>query len=160
MPVQMDPETRKRYFTILDNAKDMTIATLREDGFPQATVVSFVHDGEKIYFSCAAASQKAANIARDDRISVTITPPYETWEDIRGLSLGGRARLITDETEITHVRELVDARFPQVVDFMKALSVEETAYFRLEPEVISILDYGRGFGHAELHLAPSASGSA
>lgn len=153
MTVQMDPETRKRILKILHDAKDLTIATQRADGYPQATVVSFVHDGEKIYFGCDKRSQKARNIARDDRISATVTPPYESWEDIRGLSFGGRARRVADEAERAKVSDLMAKRFPQVTDFMKTFSVEDIVTYRIDPEVISILDYGRGFGHAELHEA-------
>lgn len=153
MTVHMDPETRKRVLKILDETTDLTIATLRADGYPQATVVSFAHDGEKIYFGCDRKSQKARNLARDERISATVTPPYKTWDDIRGLSLGGRARRVVDEAEQARVSELMARRFPQVTEFMKRFSVEDIITFRIDPEVISILDYGRGFGHAELHEA-------
>ncbi|RUW86899.1 pyridoxamine 5'-phosphate oxidase family protein [Mesorhizobium sp. M7A.F.Ca.US.010.02.1.1] len=37
---------------ILARCMDMTIATARSDGSPQATVVSFVHDGLLLYFGC------------------------------------------------------------------------------------------------------------
>lgn len=153
MTVHMDPETRKRVLKILDETTDLTIATLRADGYPQATVVSFAHDGEKIYFGCDRKSQKARNIERDERVSATVTPPYQTWEYVRGLSLGGRARRVVDEAEQARVGELMAKRFPQVADFMKRFSVDDIVTFRIDPEVISILDYGRGFGHAELHEA-------
>ena len=52
----MDPELSQEIISILDDANDMTIATVREDGYPQATTVSYVNDGLKIYFGCAAAS--------------------------------------------------------------------------------------------------------
>lgn len=157
MSVQMDPETRKRILKILDDAKDLTIATKRADGYPQATVVSFVHDGEAIYFGCDAHSQKARNIARDERVSATVTPPYGRWEEIRGISLGGRAYRLTDEKERTRVSGLMLKRFPQVVDFIKTVAAEDIVYYRLEPEVVSLLDYRQGFGHTELHQALPAN---
>jgi Pyridoxamine 5'-phosphate oxidase len=60
----MDPALKQEIVSILDEANDLTIATVREDGYPQATTVSYVNDGRKIYFGCAAASQKAQNLAR------------------------------------------------------------------------------------------------
>jgi hypothetical protein len=36
----MDPALRQEIFSILDEANDLTIATVREDGYPQATTVS------------------------------------------------------------------------------------------------------------------------
>ncbi len=58
--------------SIIDGAADLTIATLRADGWPQATTVSFASDGLAVYFGTNGKSQKAQNINRDDRVSATI----------------------------------------------------------------------------------------
>ena len=52
----MDSARKEEITSILDDASDMTIATVREDGYPQATTVSYVNDGLNIYFGCAADS--------------------------------------------------------------------------------------------------------
>ena len=155
----MQSETHAQIIRILDAAVDMTLATVRPDGFPQATVVTFVHDDLMIYFATEASSQKAQNIARDDKVSLTITPPYETWLDIEGISLGGHARRITDAEECARIEQLMLDRFPQIADVVAA-ETEAPAYFRIDPVVISLLDYGKGFGHTELievqeRLAPA-----
>jgi hypothetical protein len=80
----MDPGLREEITSILKNADEMTIATVRPDGYPQATTVSYVNDGLKIYFGCAAESQKAKNLARDSRVSLTVNLPYRSWKEIRG----------------------------------------------------------------------------
>ena len=59
------PRAEKGNFLILDDANDMTIATVHKDGNPQANTVSYVNDGLNIYFGSAANSQKARNLARD-----------------------------------------------------------------------------------------------
>ncbi|MGZ3239946.1 MAG: pyridoxamine 5'-phosphate oxidase family protein, partial [Burkholderiaceae bacterium] len=46
---------------ILDKAKDLTLATVRPDGYPQATTVSYAHDGLTIYVGVGKDSQKIAN---------------------------------------------------------------------------------------------------
>lgn len=156
MSVPLDPKSKKFVLKILDDAKDITIATKRPDGFPQATVVSFVHDGETIYFGCGASSQKANNIAHDNRISVTATPSYDDWVHIRGLSMGARAFPVDDEKEAAKVGDLMMKRFPmtdEMEDMMKGFDMK---LFRVEPEVISILDYEKGFGHTELKTALTA----
>ena len=96
----MDPELSQEIISILDDANDMTIATVREDGYPQATTVSYVNDGLKIYFGCATASQKAKNLARNSKVSLTVNLPYRSWNEIQGLSIGGKAELITDPQEM------------------------------------------------------------
>jgi nitroimidazol reductase NimA-like FMN-containing flavoprotein (pyridoxamine 5'-phosphate oxidase superfamily) len=68
----MDEEIRKKILTLLDQHRIMTIATLRPDGWPQATTVGYVNDGLTLYFLCGLDSQKAANLARDDRVSLAI----------------------------------------------------------------------------------------
>jgi general stress protein 26 len=92
----MDPALEQEIISILDDANDMTIATVREDGYPQATTVSYVNDGLAIYFGCAAESQKAKNIARSAKVSLTVNLPYASWNEIRGLSIGGKAEAVTD----------------------------------------------------------------
>jgi general stress protein 26 len=87
----MDNTSRQEIVAILGSANDMTIATIRPDGYPQATTVSYVNDGMNIYFGTAVDSQKARNIAVCDKISLTINLPYATWDEIRGVSMG-RAR--------------------------------------------------------------------
>ena len=64
----MNDALKSTILDILGHQNDLTIATLREDGFPQATTVSYASDGLDIYFGCWNQSQKAKNIARDNRI--------------------------------------------------------------------------------------------
>ena len=41
----MDHQIRQKIQTILDQHRNMTIATLRPDGWPQATTVGYVNEG-------------------------------------------------------------------------------------------------------------------
>jgi nitroimidazol reductase NimA-like FMN-containing flavoprotein (pyridoxamine 5'-phosphate oxidase superfamily) len=145
----MDPALTEEIISILDDANDMTIATVREDGYPQATTVSYVNDGLKIYFGCAAESQKAKNLARNGKVSLTANLPYSSWNDIRGLSMGGRAERVTDREEMDQVVQLMFQKFPQIAGYAPT-EVEEVVLFRVTPEIISVLDYRKGFGHTDL----------
>lgn len=145
----LTPAQREKFVAILDAAADLTVATNRADGYPQATVVSFVNDGDKIYFGTGSKAQKAQNIARDDRVSVAITDPYKTWDDIRGVSIGGRARRVTEPEEVRRVGELMFEKFPQISKYADFGAGMDLALFRVDPDVISILDYSQGFGHTE-----------
>lgn len=145
----MTPEQKADVLDILDSAQDLTIATVREDGYPQATTVSFVHDGLTIYFGCALESQKARNIKRSDKVSLTVNLPYDRWEEIRGLSLGGRAHIVTESAEVRRVLEAMTTRFPQIKDYVIEGEQEGMGLVRVEPEFISLLDYHKGFGHTE-----------
>lgn len=145
----MGPGLKQEILSILDDANDMTIATVREDGYPQATTVSYVNDGLNIYFGCADNSQKARNLARDSKVSLTVNLPYTSWNDIRGLSIGGRAERVTDPQELNEASELIFEKFPQIARYAPA-ELEDIVLFRVTPEVISVLDYRKGFGHSDL----------
>ena len=145
----MDLVLTDEIISILDNAIDMTIATIRGDGYLQATTVSYVNDGLKIYFGCAAESQKAKNLARNRKISLTINLPYASWKEIRGLSIGGTAERVSDPQEVEEASQLVFEKFPQIACYAPA-ELEDIVLFRVTPEIISVLDYRKGFGHTDL----------
>jgi nitroimidazol reductase NimA-like FMN-containing flavoprotein (pyridoxamine 5'-phosphate oxidase superfamily) len=62
----MDEMIKQKILALLDENRIMTIATLRPDGWPQATTVGYVNKGLTLYFLCGLDSQKAANLARDN----------------------------------------------------------------------------------------------
>ena len=157
MTLFLPDQARKAVLAVLDDAKDLAIATNRPDGYPQTTVVSFVSDGLKIYFGCSRASQKARNLARDDRVSVAVTAPYAAWKEIRGLSIGGRAHAVDSEIERMKVSELMLRRFPEIRDVTEIGEPEDLAVFRIDAEVVTLLDYARGFGHVEFFDVPGAA---
>jgi len=151
----MNPDQEKLALEILAKALDITVATNRPDGWPQATTVSFVHDGLTLYFGTDAYSQKSANIALDGRVSVTANAPYQLWSEIRSLSLAGEAAFVTDPAELTRVGELMVKRFGSELAKQTTIDMSQTRIVRIQPKVVSILDYSKGFGHkSDLVIAP------
>jgi nitroimidazol reductase NimA-like FMN-containing flavoprotein (pyridoxamine 5'-phosphate oxidase superfamily) len=149
----LDRTHRQVILSLLGATHDMTLATLRPDGYPQATVVSFVHDGLTLYAGIGLDSQKAHNIRQHDKVSATITPPYDDWRHIRGLSLAGRAEMVSGADENAHAADLMLFRFPQLRQFVQAGAITwpGAVFVRITPSVISVLDYEQGFGHTELY---------
>ncbi len=145
----MDSATRDKIVAILGGGSEMAIATVRPDGFPQATTVSYVHDGVTLYFGTAADSQKARNIALNDKVSLTVNLPYDRTEEILGLSMGALAARVTDPAEIANVGELMLKRFPEGADFGPD-EADAIVIFSVKPVVISVLDYRNGIGHTEM----------
>jgi uncharacterized protein YhbP (UPF0306 family) len=145
----MDSALRNEILSILGNANDMTLATVRPDGYPQATAVSYAHEGLAVYFGCSEHSQKAQNLARNPKVSFTVNLPYATWSDIRGLSAGGRAHRLTNPQDIEQAGHLLLRKFPEGVAEYAPSGLEGIVLFRIVPEVISVLDYRKGFGHTD-----------
>ena len=147
----MDNEIRRKILALLDQHRIMTVATLRPDGWPQATTVGYVNEGLVIYFLCGLNSQKAWNLAHDDRLSLTIDHDTPDLMAIIGLSMAARAQAITDRAEAEKVLGMLPLKYPDAPPLpMKMPSPEEVRLFRVTPMVISVLDYSKGFGHTDL----------
>src|SRR5579871_3565673 len=137
----MDEEIKAKILTLLDQHRIMTIATLRPDGWPQATTVGYVNEGLTLYFLCGLDSQKAANLARDDRVSLTIDHDAPQIMDITGLSMAAHAQAVVDRAEASRVLGMLPLKYPQQASFpVRMPSPEEVRIFRVTPTVISVLD--------------------
>jgi PPOX class probable F420-dependent enzyme len=104
---------KKKILTLLDQHRIMTIATLRPDGWPQATTVGYANEGLTLYFLCGPDSQKAANLARDNRVSLTIDHDTPQVMDITGLSMAARAEVVIDPAEVEKAVRMLMQRYPQ-----------------------------------------------
>lgn len=91
-------ETRK----LLDGRNFATVATLNRDGGPQTSVVWIVREGDTVLFSTTAERQKARNLARDPRVSLTV---FDTANPYRSIDIRGTVELI-DDPEKSLPREL------------------------------------------------------
>lgn len=145
----MDEGLRRTILQLLDEHRLMTVATLRPDGWPQATTVGYSNDGLKLYFLCGAQSQKAANLARDDRISLTIDHDTTDPMAITGLSMAAHARPVEDPAETGHALALLGKRYPEYMS-LPMPAPDQIRVYRVTPVVISVLDYRKGFGHSDL----------
>ena len=146
----MDEETRNRILTLLDQHRIMTIATLRPDGWPQATTVGYASEGLALYFLCGRDSQKAANLARDDRVSLTIDHDTDDIMSITGLSMAAHAQAVTDPVQGARILRMLMTKYPAQILPGPMPGPEEVSIFRVTPKVISVLDYSKGFGHTDL----------
>ena len=147
----MDEQIRQKILTLLDQHRIMTIATLRPDGWPQATTVGYANEDLTIYFLCGLESQKAKNLARDDRVSLTIDHDTPQVMEIAGLSMAAHAQAVTDRTEAEKALRLLMTKYPQQDSIpVQMPSPEDVRIFRVTPMVISVLDYSKGFAHTDL----------
>ena len=147
----MDAELRTKILTLLDQHRIMTVATLRPDGWPQATTVGYVNEGMVLYFLCGLESQKAKNLALDDRISLTIDHDTADLMKITGLSMAAHAHPVTDRAEAERILSMLPSKYPDAPPLpMKMPGPDEVRLFRVTPKVISVLDYSKGFAHTDL----------
>jgi nitroimidazol reductase NimA-like FMN-containing flavoprotein (pyridoxamine 5'-phosphate oxidase superfamily) len=149
----MDDSMKQKIVALLDSHRIMTIATQRPDGWPQATTVGYVNDGLTLWFLCGLESQKTRNLARDNRVSITIDHDTPDLMSITGLSMAARAHRVSDRAEAEKVLRMLPLKYPDAPPATAALKMpapEEVALFRVVPQIISVLDYTKGFGHTDL----------
>ncbi|WP_455289122.1 pyridoxamine 5'-phosphate oxidase family protein [Cupriavidus necator] len=147
----MDKEIRQKILTLLDQHRIMTLATLRPDGWPQATTVGYVNEGLTLYFLCGPSSQKAANLALDDRVSLTIDHDTPDLMAITGLSMAAHAQLVVDAAVAERILQMFPLKYPEQIALPVPMpTAEDVRIFRVTPMVISVLDYSKGFGHTDL----------
>jgi nitroimidazol reductase NimA-like FMN-containing flavoprotein (pyridoxamine 5'-phosphate oxidase superfamily) len=147
----MDAKIRQKILTILDQHRIMTIATLRPDGWPQATTVGYANEGLTLYFLCGPESQKASNLARDDRVSLTIDHDTPQVMEISGLSMAAHAQLVANRTEGEKALRMLMLKYPEQPSIPLPMpKPEDVSIFRVTPKVISVIDYTKGFAHTDL----------
>lgn len=146
----MEARTRRFIQKIYENQIKMTLATIRPDGFPHATIVAFAYDGLTTYFACDPDSQKVRNIRRSNKVSATIDGRYDdAWKHLNAISLGGIAEVLSDAREIEDAYHLLATRFKTMAE-MSENDIAEAAFVKVTPKIISVLNYDLGFGHSEL----------
>jgi general stress protein 26 len=145
----MDAALHKLILGLMKRHNLLTIATVRRDGYPQATTVTYANDGLTLYFGCGKTSQKVKNIRRNRKVSLTIDRDYRDWSKIKGLSMGGDAVVLRDRREIRHALALLGRKFPEWKELSPA-DRRSIAVVKVVPKVISVLDYTKGFGHTDL----------
>ena len=92
----------------LGGVQSLQVATLGREGEPHLTTVWFtVHDGA-ILFETYGKSQKIVNLERDPRIAV-LAEAGTTYDQLRGISINGRAEVIADNPARTRLMEVLVA---------------------------------------------------
>ena len=134
---------------ILEQNRLMAIATAGADGWPQATMVSYANEDILIYFIVSRQSHKFRNIERDDRVSIVIGRDYHDPSTIKGLSIAARASEVKDAEQRQRAVKLLLERHPGLQKLERP-APDHSAVMRANPELITILDYSKGFGHADL----------
>jgi len=145
----MKPALQKSILKLLKQHNIMSLATVRADGYPQTTTVGYANDGLDLYFCCYSLSQKVRNLKRSPKVSLTIDHDTRNWVRIKGLSMGARARVLSKPGDVTRALKLLARKFPEMRK-LTADDLAETAFVKVTPKVISVLDYTKGFGHTDL----------
>ncbi len=148
----MDQASRDFALEVLNEAKNITLATIRPDGYPQATLVNFVNEGLAIYVGVGQDSQKANNVRHSEKVSLTVNGKFSDWQHVHSLSMGGHAEIVSDAAEIARIEAAMDAKFPDIGEWAHSDPNHPLVFLKISPTVVSLLNYEKGVGHAELEV--------
>lgn len=149
-PARLDPEqAMARALDILAHGRLMTLATVRPDGWPQATVVNYLAEGLSLFFVVARDSQKLANITRDPRVAIALGT--DAQGAAVGLSLAARASQVEDPARIDALNRRIWGA-PEDQRFTPHPSGASVALLEARPILLSLIDY-RSPGAAAQHFS-------
>ncbi len=131
----------------LDAAHSLQVATLGSDGAPHLTTVWFSTKDGEILFETYGKSQKVLNLRRDPRIAV-LAEDGRTYDELRGVSINGRARIVDDNPERTDLmRFLLNHHFPgqsdEQLDAMAVKMAAKRVVIAVTPEKVMSWDHSK-----------------
>lgn len=97
----------------LGEERTLQVATIGPDGWPHLVPMWFVVMDGRLAFWTYAKSQKTQNLRRDPRITC-LAEAGERYEELRGVSIQGRARLAEDLAGVVAIGERLFERYQGV----------------------------------------------
>ena len=152
-------ELDKRIKLFLGDHTTLTLATVAEDGRPQAASLFFAEmEDLSIIFISEQRTRHSQNIKGDSRVAATIYTDGQAWQSIRGVQLEGHCEALSGQAA-KNARAVYLAKYPFIArNKVLAAMLNLVTFYRIEPAWIRLIDNSRGFGHKEeLNLQLSAS---
>jgi nitroimidazol reductase NimA-like FMN-containing flavoprotein (pyridoxamine 5'-phosphate oxidase superfamily) len=148
-------ELEKTIVNYLKRHYSGTLSTVREDGCPQASGITYVSDGLVLYFGMDPESQKKKNVDRNPNVGMAIFKDYYRFDKTRAVHLAGRCEVTTDEEEVAKVGILFTEKFPKLAEYTGmaewAERVGPVPFYRITPKIVAYMDYRRfGFNRYEV----------
>jgi len=89
------------------------VATAGAEGRSHLVPVVHVLAGDKIYFGSGDDARKVKNLRENPQVAITIDLYSEDWEQLRGVMVQGRARIIERGPRFKQARARLYAKYPQ-----------------------------------------------
>ena len=108
--------TQTECIEILNRNTSGVLAVLSDNGYPYAVPLSYVYDGEALYFHCAKTGHKLDAITACDKVSFCVVDqdnviPEEYTTYFRSVILFGCASIVNKEDEINTAIEKLAIKY-------------------------------------------------
>jgi PPOX class probable F420-dependent enzyme len=128
----------------LATEKTLQVASIGPDGTPHLVAMWFAVIDGRIAFWTFGKAQKTRNLRRDPRITCMVEAG-ETYGELRGVSITGRAEIVDDYDTVFDVGSAVYARYQGDMNDASRAGVEAQASKRVaifvNPEKIASWDH-------------------
>ncbi len=96
---------------VLNRGMSGVLALAGDDDYPYAVPISYVYDGEKLYFHCAKSGHKLDAICRNPKASFCVIDkdeivPEEYTTYFRSVIVFGKIRILDDEEKQSAIEKL------------------------------------------------------
>jgi PPOX class probable F420-dependent enzyme len=85
--------TEAEVLAFLEESRSLNVATLDKTGAPHLTTLWFARHEGNLIFETYGSSQKVVNLRRDPRVAA-LCEAGETYDQLRGVSIQGRAEIV------------------------------------------------------------------
>lgn len=115
---------------VLNRGTSGILALAGDDGYPYAVPISYVYDGERLYFHCARSGHKLDAIRRNAKVSFCVidqdqTVPEEYTSYFRSVIVFGTMRILKDDSEKrTAVEKLALKYAPDDTEENRRIAIE------------------------------------
>jgi uncharacterized protein YhbP (UPF0306 family) len=140
--------TRLQHF--LAEHTTLTLATVGEDGQPQAASLFFAEmDDLSLIFISDKQVRHSQNIARDSRVAATIYADGQQWQSIRGLQLEGVCTELSGQAAKT-AKAVYLTKYPFISrNALLTAMLLRVTFYKITPTWLRLIDNSQGFGHKE-----------
>ena len=141
--IKMSDEEIREFLAV---GRDLQVASINADGTPHLVTMWYaMRDGE-VAFWTYAKSQKVVNLRRDPRLSVLVATG-DVYEQLKGVSIIGRAEVVDDPDEVLGYGKAVYERYwgplnDTVLEGVKAMSAKRVVIL-VKPEKILSWDHSK-----------------
>ncbi|MGO4612509.1 pyridoxamine 5'-phosphate oxidase family protein [Nocardia sp. 2YAB30] len=133
----------------LERSRIATLATISPKGTPHLTAMWYALIDGEIWFETKAKSQKAVNLRRDPRVTCMVEAG-QTYDQLRGVSIEGRAEIVEDAEKLFAVGVSVWERYTGPYSEQTRPMVESMLHKRVAVRVVS--ERVRSWDHRKLGL--------
>ena len=129
----------------LHGRRTMNVATFNHDDTIHLVAMWYGFYEGKLAFETFAKSQKVLNVQRDPRITILIEDG-DQYEELRGVEIVGKARVVEDPAEVMEiardvVRRYIEIDKPEDVDGVAAAMANKRFGIVIEPERVVSWDH-------------------